>query len=204
MNVLRSSVTLREVLAIALFCLSMFAPNAHAGDVLPGQYGGGIEGIVVGVTDGDTATVQDDSGSLHEIRLFAIDAPETSCHGERPSAWDDACVERDQPYGKEAKKSLVAMIYGKRVNVELQTGNSYGRQVGTIWVDNLNVNLEQVRRGYAMMYRQYAKRGMLPDDYREMELAEQSAKDRHLGLWNDPHPLEPWEYRHHGGGYHGG
>lgn len=190
----------QEILLIVLFSLVMVGPNARAYDA---HYGGSLQGVVVAVTDGDTLTVQDASGRQHEIRLFAIDAPETSCHGKKPSAWDDACIEHDQSYGKEAKHHLVEMTYGKQVNVELQPGDSYGREIGTVWVGSINANLEQVRVGAAWIYRFYAKRGMLPEEFKEMELAEQSARDRHLGLWGEPHPLEPWEYRHHGGGFHG-
>lgn len=189
-----------KVLAIlALFSSGMFF--GHPAEA--GNYRGSLQGRCVGVTDGDTATILDSDNKQHEIRLFGIDAPETTCHARKPSEWDDACTEHGQPFGKAAKKSLAEMVFGKEVNVELQAGDSYGREIGTIWVGNINANLEQVHRGYAWMWRQYAKHGILPEDYKEMELAEKSAQDHHLGLWSDPHPLEPWEYRHHGGGFHG-
>lgn len=184
----------QEIILIAIFGLVMIVPDAKAETLF---------GVVVGVTDGDTATVLDSDNSQHEIRLFAIDAPETSCHAKKASAYDDSCQETSQPFGKAAKKSLASMIYGQQVNVELQPGNSYGREVGTIWAGNINANLEQVRRGYAWMWRQYAKRGMLPEEYKEMDEAEKSARDHNLGLWSEPHPQEPWEFRHAGGGYQG-
>lgn len=192
---LKYDIKWQELLFMALIALVMFPLDSRADTLL---------GKVVGVTDGDTATVLDSDNRQHEIRLFAIDAPETSCHAKKPSAYDDSCTETSQPFGKAAKKSLASMIFGQQVHVELQPGDSYSREVGTIWVGNLNANLEQVRRGYAWMWRQYAKRGMSAEEFHEMEEAEKSAKDHKLGLWQDTNPQPPWGFRHLGGGYHGG
>lgn len=176
------------LLLVLLLCSPMFLCDNAKADTLFGK--------VVAVTDGDTLAVLDSNNEQHVIRLFAIDAPETSCHAQKPSEYDDACVETSQPYGKASKRSLSALVFGKSVNVEIQPGKTYGREIGTVWVGNINANLEQVKRGYAMMYRQYAKHGLLPEEYQEMEEAEHEAHEHGLGLWEDSHPTPPWEYRH--------
>lgn len=43
-----------------------------------------VSGLVVGVTDGDTLTLLDDSKQQHRIRLDGIDAPESGQPGAEP------------------------------------------------------------------------------------------------------------------------
>lgn len=179
----------RYALLIGLLHIPMClaAGNALAAETLSGK--------VVGVTDGDTITVLDTDNRQHTIRLFAIDAPETSCHAKRPSTLDDECVEHSQPFGKAAKRSLASLVFGKQVDVVLESGSTYGREIGTIWSGNTNANLEQVKRGYAWVYRKYTKH--MPDtDRNTLDTAEANAQGLHLGLWSDRSPTPPWEWRH--------
>lgn len=178
---------LKIIGALAILATMIVTPDAKSETLF---------GRCIGVTDGDTVTILDKGNVQHVIRLFAIDAPETSCHRQKPSSLDDECVERGQPFGRAAKKSLSDLVYGKEVNVELQPGETYGRRIGTVWAGPINANLEQVKRGYAMMYRKYALHGLLPDEFREMENAERVAQERGLGLWSDPDPVPPWRFRH--------
>jgi endonuclease YncB( thermonuclease family) len=53
---------------------------------------------------------------------------------------------------------------------------------------------EQKRPGYAWLYRAYAAE-QSPEDRERYELAEREAKERKVGLWRDPHPVPPWEWR---------
>ena len=177
----------RYLLLVGLLCLPMCWADGVNAETLSGK--------VVGVTDGDTITVLDADNQQHTIRLFAIDAPETSCHAKQPSTWDDECVEHSQPFGKAAKRSLAAMVFGKQVNVILEPGSTYGREIGTIWSGDINANLEQVRRGYAWVYRQYTRH--MPDaDRIAINAAEADAQEQHLGLWSDRSPTPPWDWRH--------
>jgi len=57
-----------------------------------------------------------------------------------------------------------------------------------------DVGLEQIRAGYAWWYRAYAKE-QTPEDRERYEHAEQEAKARKVGLWRDPSPVPPWEWR---------
>jgi len=56
-------------------------------------------------------------------------------------------------------------------------------------VGDVNINAEQVRRGMAWVYRQYAH---------DLSLyaIEAEAKAARRGLWADPAPIPPWEWRH--------
>lgn len=183
----KSAISWQVILLVALVSLVMVHPSESSAETLFGH--------IVSCTDGDTCTLLDRSKVQHEIRLFAIDAPETSCHS-RDASKDDYCSEKSQPFGKASKRSISELVFGKEVIVELQLGDSYGREIGTIWADNINANLEQVRRGYAWMYRKYARQGMSAEEFSEMETAEKDAQDHHRGLWSDIEPTPPWEFRH--------
>lgn len=153
-------------------------------------------GRVVGVTDGDTITVLDNLNRQHQVRLFAIDSPETSCHQKRPSTSDDECVEHGQPFGKAAKRSLSDLVYDRDVKVVLQRGESYGRAIGTVWAGSVNANYEQVRRGMAWHYKRYAAKEQTPADYDAFDQAENAARQKRVGLWSKGSAVAPWDYRH--------
>lgn len=128
-------------------------------------------GRVVGITDGDTVRVLRD-GVAVKIRLHGIDAPESG-----------------QPFGTKSKTFLSSAIAGKTVTVIEHDTDRYGRTIGEIICDEANINHGSVDAGMAWWYRQYAK------DDSELAAAEQRAKAGGRGLWADPKPIPPWEWR---------
>lgn len=155
-----------------------------------------LHGKVVGVTDGDTITVLDAYMVRHEIRLAAIDSPETSCHKYRPSAEDAMCVEHGQPFGKAAKKHLSDLAYGQDAEVKVLAGSSYGREIGFVYINGVDVNYEQVKSGLAWHYTHFAKTTQSDAEFNKYEQAANSAKSSKIGLWADRSPIAPWDYRH--------
>jgi len=137
-----------------------------------------ITGKVVSVADGDTVTILDSTFAQHRIRFAQIDAPETS-HGKNQPT---------QAFGEKSKQSMAGMVFGKVVSADCATTDRYGRSVCTVFVDGIDTNLEQVKRGMAMVYRQYAHDAAY---YR----AEDEAKAAHLGVWSEESPTPPWEWR---------
>ncbi len=89
-------------------------------------------GKVVKITDGDTVYVIDANYKEHKIRLSGIDAPE-----------------RKQAYGLASRKHLALIVAGKQVRVEYQKRDRYGRIVGKVLLDGIDVCLEQVKAGFA-------------------------------------------------------
>lgn len=81
------------------------------------------------------------------------------------------------------------------MDVETSKTDGYGRQVGKVLVNGRDLNLVQVERGMAWVYRQY-QREQSPIDRRLYEAAEDSAKTGKRGLWIDADPVPPWEFRH--------
>ena len=136
-----------------------------------------ITGRVVGVSDGDTVTVLDASKRTHKIRLLGIDSPEKS-----------------QAFGERAKQSLSDLVFNKQVTVQGSKQDRYGRDLGKIVLDGQDINLEQIRRGMAWHYKQYA-RDQAPEDRQAYADAEATARQNRVGLWQDSQPVPPWSYR---------
>ena len=128
------------------------------------------EGKVVKVVDGDTLTILVDKQQL-KIRLSDIDTPE-----------------RKQPFGTKAKQALSDLAFGKQARVIEVTTDRYGRIVGRVYVEGIDVNRELVAQGYAWVYRKYS-------DDAELLRLESEAKQKGLGLWAEPNPIPPWEWR---------
>ena len=140
-----------------------------------------ISGRVVHVADGDTVTVLDASKVQHKIRLAGIDAPEKS-----------------QAYGERSRESLAELVANRMVIVDTDKQDRYGRRVGKVLVAGKDVNVEQIRRGLAWFYRHY-ERELSDTDRQGYDRAEEEARVYRRGLWADPNPVPPWEFRANGG-----
>lgn len=160
---------MKRLVVVPLFLLAAVA--AMAGERLDGR--------IVAVHDGDTVTLLDGGRTEHRIRLSQIDAPEIG-HGKRNPG---------QPFSKASKQSLSDLIYGREVRADCETKDKYGRQVCAIWMGQMDVNLEQVRRGMAWVYRKYARD---PSYYQ----AEEESRRTGRGLWSHTDAIPPWEWRH--------
>jgi micrococcal nuclease len=120
-----------------------------------------LEGTVVGVIDGDTLDLRLTSGMIR-VRLHAIDTPE-----------------RGQAYGRAARDALSRLVFDRSVQAEPFEQDRYDRLVARIWREDLDVNAEMIRQGYAWAYRRYA----IDPAYCRFELA---AREQGLGLWQSP------------------
>jgi endonuclease YncB( thermonuclease family) len=156
---------LKKLIALIWLCIAM-SLNAAA-----------LQGKVVSVADGDTITVLDSQKTQHKIRLQGIDAPE-----------------RAQPFGNKSRQSLHELVHGKQVTVDYQKKDKYDRIVGKILLNNNDVCLEQLKRGMAWHYKQYANE-QTKDDRETYSLAEQQAKSELIGLWKDKQAVPPWAFR---------
>jgi endonuclease YncB( thermonuclease family) len=131
-------------------------------------------GMVVGVSDGDTITVLHE-GKGEKIRLYGIDAPE-----------------KGQAFSKRAKQFTSQMVYGKTVEVETKETDRYGRSVVLISVDGQSLNEALIKNGFAWVYRKYCKETFC-EDWLDLEIVARYGK---IGLWGDPNPIPPWEFRY--------
>jgi len=131
-------------------------------------------GEVVGISDGDTITVLC-NGKAKKIRLYGVD-----------------CPEKRQAFGKKAKQFTSSMVYGKTVEVETKDVDRYGRTVGLVYVDGESLNKALIKAGYAWVYQRYCKEAFCKD-WLSLESA---ARENKIGLWSDPDPIAPWDFRH--------
>jgi len=129
-------------------------------------------GPVVSVLDGDTIEVLHNTHP-ERVRLSGID-----------------CPEKGQAYGKKAKQAASALVFGKEVTLQTHGKDKYGRTLADVLLPvGMNVNHELVKDGWCWWYRKYA-----PLDA-ELEKLEKEARDAKKGLWVDPKPVPPWEWR---------
>ena len=131
---------------------------------------------VVKVTDGDTVHVLDQANTRHKIRLGGIDAPE-----------------KKQIYGDKSTQNLTNLIAGKNVEVEYDKRDRYGRIIGKLIKDGQDINLLQIKHGFAWHYKQYQKE-QSSLDRALYSSAENEAREKTIGLWAVP-AVPPWEYR---------
>lgn len=163
-----SNSAILNIKLIVLFLTLIFSSSASA-DVISGR--------VVGVADGDTITVLDRSNTQHKIRLNGIDAPE-----------------KNQAFGNVSKRSLSDMVFNQQVDVDWLKEDRYGRKVGKVLLNNEDVNLEQIKRGMAWYFKKY-KGDLVQEDRITYVQAEQKAEANRVGLWVDPNPIPPWDFR---------
>ena len=130
-----------------------------------------IIGRCTKVSDGDTITVLDSEKVQHKVRLDRIDAPE-----------------KKQAFGEKSKQHLSEMVFGKDVRVEWQKKDRYQRILGIVFIGEKDVNLQMVKDGFAWHYKFYDK----TPAYAQAAL---DAREKKIGLWVDPNPIEPYEFR---------
>ncbi len=126
---------------------------------------------VVGVYDGDTVTCLDESNQQQKIRLAEMDAPEMG-----------------QDFGQVARDSLADLVFGKTVEVEDEGKDRFGRWIAHLSVNGVDVNRQMIATGNAWHYAAYSKDASLAT-------AQEQAKTQRLGLWAQPNPIPPWEFR---------
>ncbi len=127
---------------------------------------------VVKISDGDTFTCSLRNNKKVKVRLQEIDAPE-----------------KGQPFGKKAQHYLTKLIYKKNVKLHVSSYDRYQRMLATVYnSQGKNINLAMVNAGFAWAYQQYLK------DPQYLQ-AQKYAQRKRLGLWQDPHPVYPHQWR---------
>jgi len=135
------------------------------------SFAASFSGMVISVIDGDTIDVLHNK-QPERIRLHGIDAPE-----------------KGMAFGQAAKEYVLDMAALKVVTVEVKDIDKYGRTVGVVILpDGRNLNRDIVKAGYAWWYRKYSSDASLGE-------LEEGARIARKGLWRDPRPKPPWEWR---------
>lgn len=126
---------------------------------------------VVSISDGDSFTCLTPAKKNIKVRMNQIDAPE-----------------RQQDFGNAARRKLSEMIYLKNVRLTSYGKDKYKRVLAEVFVNNQNINQKMVESGYAWAYREYLQ----SEKYLSLE---QQARNNLLGLWSQPNPIYPSDFR---------
>ena len=121
------------------------------------------------VLDGDTIRIVGENAEI-TLRLFGIDAPETSKSKRDPG----------QPFSQTAAKQLAALVLNKTVQFKNCGADRYGRTLAVVFVDGKEVNLALLNAGLAEVYRGASAAGPQMALYREVE---REAREAGRGMW---------------------
>lgn len=130
-----------------------------------------LTALVVAISDGDTLTVRPDDGEQLRVRVAEIDAPESR-----------------QPFGAASKWSLSDLCFRERAEIRPQKTDRYGRTVARVTCRGQDASAHQVRSGMAWVFDRYVTDRSL---YRLQDEARAAGR----GLWSEPAPVAPWEWR---------
>ena len=118
---------------------------------------------VTEISDGDTFKLSDGK----TFRLYGVNAPEVK-----------------ESFYEEAKVFTENLVLGKEISFEQETNykvDKFGRELGYVFVDGVNLNIELVKNGLARVVL-YEKRAKIK--YQDkLLLAEKEAKVKKLGVW---------------------
>ncbi len=103
------------------------------------------------------------------IRLLHIDAPESA-----------------QPGGSAATRHLAALIRGRSVTCAAEGSDAYGRVLAVCAAGGHDLGRAMVAAGQAAVFRRYG------DAY---DAEERAARSAQRGIWAEPDPLMPWDFR---------
>jgi micrococcal nuclease len=132
---------------------------------------GQLSGRVIDLADGDTFTLLTSSKKKVKVRLYGIDCPEGK-----------------QDFGHDAKKFLSDLIFNKEISVKEMDIDRYGRTIGIVHVETVNVNERMLSAGMAWHYKKY-------DKNKTWDALEVKARKDKKGLWKNSKALAPWVYR---------
>lgn len=129
-------------------------------------------GVVTYVVDGDTVYVRPLSGgAARSVRVLGMDAPEICQEG-----------------GPAAREALQARIFQRRVQVQVQGTDDYGRELGIVYLGPEDIGQWMVQRGYAWSYRFRQN----PGPYAQ---SEHHARVLGRGVFAAPAPENPRDFR---------
>jgi endonuclease YncB( thermonuclease family) len=131
--------------------------------------------LVVAIADGDTLTARcGEPGEYMQVkvRISAIDSPEKA-----------------QPFGQRSRQSLAELCHQQPARITERARDRYGRSVADVECQGRDVGQHQVATGMAWVYDRYAK------GYAHLYPLQGTARAERRGLWADPAPVPPWEWR---------
>ena len=139
-----------------------------------------VEGNFVNWNDGDTGTFREVSGRYRKVRLSGIDAPESR-----------------QTHGIACRNLFRTSTSGKTIQMQFFGQDVYKRWLGRASVEPVgaigdyipDLALHLLENGCAWEY------GSSLDVKTSYQNAEQTARTNEIGLWFEPSPMAPIQFR---------
>lgn len=160
---------------LTIILLATCLPHASAQTGLHDPFE--VSGNVIKNHDGDTITLRTAERGILNVRLSGADTPETG-----------------QAYWRVARDSLHQLIADKPVTVRCYKQDWRKREVCHALVEGTDPALELVNQGLAWYAFMFASE-LTPAMRLAYQEAEAQARQRGIGLWQEPEPMPPWECR---------
>lgn len=131
--------------------------------------------LVVAIADGDTLTARCGQPGAYEqvrVRIAAIDAPEKS-----------------QPFGQRSKQLLSDLCFREAATIKPLSRDRNRRTVADVQCKGKDAGEAQVTAGMAWVFDRYA------EGYAHLYRLQDTARGGRHGLWVDPAPVAPWDWR---------
>ncbi len=147
-----------------------------------------LEGLVKGVLSGDTVLISGKVDKLSDrapeetlLSFNFVNAPRSASNNNK----------EEEPFGWESRNFLRGLVIGKVVKytIDYRSGE---RAIGQIFLDNKNINLEMVRRGYAKVgnINKQNESFSKSEYYSKLVNYENEAKKNKDSVWGDKSELE--------------
>jgi endonuclease YncB( thermonuclease family) len=127
-----------------------------------------VQAKVTFVPDGDSLVVVVD-GREERVRLLGIDAPE-----------------KGQPFANRSRELTRSLCAAKTITLVPHERDKYGRILAEAFVGGVNVGHQLVTAGLAWSYH---------EEDAGLEAIESDARAARRGLWSQPDPVPPWQWR---------
>jgi len=124
------------------------------------------------IVDGDTVIVACPHGLLR-VRIWGIDAPEMG----------------QDPWGYRSRQHLESLLRNRRVLIQVEDRDKYGRVVARLQQGTVDLGLRMVRDGQASVHSRYVR----DQNYRATRA---QARVQGVGIWSQSgSQQQPWEWR---------
>lgn len=157
-----------RVRGVAVVWLALVCAWLGAQEIAPGTT---IIATGVHALDGDSLRVRSEGAEI-ELRLWGIDAPE-----------------KGQANADEAQQALATLTVNRQLTVFVVEVDRFARPIVRLRSGTIDVNQRLIEAGWAWWFRRFAA-GMPA-----YGAAERQARAARRGLWRDPTPEAPWEFR---------
>ena len=107
-----------------------------------------------------------------KVRIGGIDAPEKA-----------------QPFGQRSRQALADLCHRETATIRSTTKDRYGRKVADVQCQGQDVGRSQVAAGLAWVFDRYS------EGYEDLYPLQRGAQADRRGLWANPVPVAPWDWR---------